>query len=318
MIITTVEASIKTPTTIALGNFDGIHLGHRAVLQPVLNCQQDDLYKSVVSFDPHPREFFSGQKMTLLTPQAEKASHLQKLGFQQLILIPFNAALAKLSPQRFVQEMLLAKIQANIISVGEDFQFGHQRKGNASQLREIAAKLDIKTYINSLLKYKNNEQTEIRVSSSLIRTALSQGNIKHANSMLGRAYILQGKVVEGKKLGRTIGFPTANLSLPEDKYVPCHGVYAVYVHYKTEILPGVMNIGLRPTVSGKSTTVEVHILGWTGNLYQQNITVSLLEFLRPEQKFPSLADLQKQINLDCQKAKELFKDPKNQEKFSNL
>jgi len=306
VIITTVEAKITTPTTIALGNFDGIHRGHQAVLQPVLNCQKNDLCKSVVSFDPHPREFFSGQKMTLLTPQAEKANYLKQLGFQQLILIPFNEALAKLSPQDFIQEILLAKIKAQIISVGEDFHFGHQRKGNAQQLQEITAKSQIKTYINSLLEYEDNKNQSIRVSSSLIRKALSQGNVQHANLMLGRAYILEGKVVEGKKLGRTIGFPTANLSIPKDKYLPCNGVYAVKVHYQNEILPGVMNIGLRPTVSGNSTTVEVHILEWSGDLYTKTITVSLQEFLRPEQKFPSLSDLKQQISLDCQQAKKLL------------
>ena len=168
MIINTVEAKITTPTTIALGNFDGIHRGHQAVLQPVLNCQNNDLCKSVVSFDPHPREFFSGQKMTLLTPQAEKANYLQQLGFQQLILIPFNQDLAKLSPQDFIQEILLAKIKAKIISVGEDFHFGYQRKGNAKQLQEITSKFKIKTYINSLLQYENNNETSVRVSLSLI------------------------------------------------------------------------------------------------------------------------------------------------------
>ena len=306
MIINTVEAKVTTPTTIALGNFDGIHRGHQAVLQPVLNCQNNDLCKSVVSFDPHPREFFSGQKMTLLTPQAEKANYLQQLGFQQLILIPFNQDLAKLSPQDFIQEILLAKIKAKIISVGEDFHFGYQRKGNAKQLQEITSKFKIKTYINSLLQYENNNETSVRVSSSLIRKALSQGNIKQANLMLGRAYILEGKVVEGKKLGRTIGFPTANLSIPEDKYLPCNGVYAVKVNYQNEILPAVMNIGLRPTVSGNSITVEVHLLEWTGDLYGKTITVSLQEFLRSEQKFPSLSDLKQQISLDCQKAKKLL------------
>ena len=306
MIINTVEAKVTTPTTIALGNFDGIHRGHQAVLQPVLNCQNNDLCKSVVSFDPHPREFFSGQKMTLLTPQTEKANYLQQLGFQQLILIPFNQDLAKLSPQDFIQEILLAKIKAKIISVGEDFHFGYQRKGNAKQLQEITSKFKIKTYINSLLQYENNNETSVRVSSSLIRKALSQGNIKQANLMLGRAYILEGKVVEGKKLGRTIGFPTANLSIPEDKYLPCNGVYAVKVNYQNEILPAVMNIGLRPTVSGNSITVEVHLLEWTGDLYGKTITVSLQEFLRSEQKFPSLSDLKQQISLDCQKAKKLL------------
>ncbi len=310
MIITTVEENITTPTTIALGNFDGIHRGHQAVMRPVLNYPQNDLCKSVVSFDPHPREFFSGQKMTLLTPQAEKASYLKQLGFQQLILIPFNQALAKLSPQDFIQEILLAKIKAQIISIGEDFHFGYQRKGNAEQLKEITARFNTKTYINSLFEYEDNNQKSVRVSSSLIRKALENGNVQHANLMLGRSYLLQGKVIQGQQLGRTIGFPTANLSLPNDKYLPCNGVYAVQVDYQNKILPAVMNIGLRPTVSGHSRTVEVHILDWAGDLYNQNLKVSLQEFLRPEQKFPSLSDLKQQISLDCQQAKKLLNNLK--------
>jgi riboflavin kinase / FMN adenylyltransferase len=305
MTITT-TATLKTPTAIALGNFDGIHQGHQVVLQPILAQQAPNIYASVVSFAPHPREFFTGQKLSLLTPKQEKADYLAKLGFQQLILIPFDRFLADLSPQDFVRQILVRQLDTKIVSVGEDFHFGYQRKGTARDLKEIAEQLGIKVYINSLHKCQNDRQQYVRVSSSLIRQALLTGEVKQANLMLGRSYTLVGQVVTGKQIGRTIGFPTANLQLPPDKFLPRYGVYAVKVSHNNSDFLGVMNIGCRPTVVGEFPTVEVHLLDWSGDLYNQTITVSLEAFLRPEQKFASLEDLKQQIDRDCQTAKKLL------------
>jgi riboflavin kinase / FMN adenylyltransferase len=307
VIITTIATTtLKTPTAIALGNFDGIHRGHQVVLQPILAQKSPKIYVSVVSFAPHPREFLTGQKLFLLTPKQEKADYLSSLGFQQLILIPFDKILAALSPQEFVRQILVKQLDTKIISIGEDFRFGSQRKGTAQDLKEIAERLGIQVYVNSLHKYRDNQQQFIRVSSSLIRQALLAGEIEQANSMLGRSYSLIGQVVTGKQLGRTIGFPTANLQLPTNKFLPRYGVYAVKVSYSNCNFLGVMNIGCRPTVAGELPTVEVHLLNWSGDLYNQTITVSLKAFLRPEQKFASLDDLKQQIKLDCQKAEKLL------------
>jgi riboflavin kinase / FMN adenylyltransferase len=306
IITTTATTTLKTPTAIALGNFDGIHRGHQVVLQPILAQQAPDLYKSVVSFAPHPREFFTGQKLPLLTPKSEKADYLAHLGFQQLVLIPFDQTLAALSPQDFVQKILVTQLNTKIISIGEDFRFGYQRKGTAEDLKEIAEQLGIKVYINSLHKYQDNQQQFVRVSSSLIRQALLAGEVQQAKSMLGRSYTLVGQVVTGKQIGRTIGFPTANLQLPPDKFLPRYGVYAVRVSQHNSSFLGVMNIGCRPTVAGESPTVEVHLLNWSGDLYNQTITVSLEAFLRPEQKFSDLNSLKEQIAQDCQAAKQLL------------
>lgn len=304
--IVTTTTKVKTPTAIALGNFDGIHRGHQVVLQPILSKSSPQNYASVVSFDPHPREFFTQQKLSLLTPEQEKADYLATLGFQQLILIPFNRNLASLSPQDFVKQILVQQLQTKIVSIGEDFRFGYQRKGTAKDLAAIASQLSIEVYINSLHKYRDNQQQLVRVSSSLIRQALSAGEIKRANSMLGRSYTLTGQIVRGKQIGRTIGFPTANLQVPLNKFLPRYGVYAVRVNYDTACISGVMNIGCRPTVKGELPTIEVHLLDWSGDLYGQTITVSLEAFLRTEQKFDSLADLKQQISLDCQTAKSLL------------
>lgn len=302
LVVSSIE-QIKTPTAIALGNFDGIHRGHQVVLQPIiekLSAQQDCIYSSVVSFSPHPREFFTGGKLQLLTPIPEKAQQLSSLGIEQLILLPFNQGLASLSPQQFVEQILVKQLQTTQISVGSDFRFGHKRQGTGEDLKSIAAGFGIKVHLNSLHKCQDSNNQAVRVSSSLIRQALLDGDINAANAMLGRNYSLRGKVVAGQQLGRTIGFPTANLQLPPEKFLPRYGVYSVDVLVNQAVVKGVMNIGCRPTVKGENPTVEVHLLNWSGDLYGQTLQAHLIEFLRPEQKFPSVEALKQQIAQDCQ------------------
>ncbi|MGL5793906.1 MAG: bifunctional riboflavin kinase/FAD synthetase [Waterburya sp.] len=306
MLIASSVELIKTPTAIALGNFDGIHQGHQLVLQAIINSlpsgQQPHIYPSVVSFTPHPREFFTGGKLELLTPIPEKADLLSRLGIKQLILLPFNQDLAALSPQEFVEQILVKQLQARQISVGSDFRFGYQRKGTGEDLKNIAAKFWIKVHLNSLYQYQDAQTQPLRVSSSLIRQALLKGDLNTANNMLGRPYSLLGTVVKGQQLGRTIGFPTANLELPPAKFLPQYGVYSVDVLVDKTVVKGVMNLGCRPTVAGAAPTIEVHLLNWSGDLYGQNLQVNLLRFLRPEQKFPNLEALKQQIAKDCQAA----------------
>jgi riboflavin kinase/FMN adenylyltransferase len=297
---------IQTPTAIALGNFDGIHRGHQTVLRPILNLgdreKSNQIYSSVVSFFPHPREFFTGKKIKLLTPVAEKAQHLATMGIDQLILLPFDDKLASLNPQEFVEQVLVKQLKAVKISVGEDFHFGNQRKGTATDLKNIASGLGIEVHLNSLHKCHSDRDGEVRVSSSLIRQALLDGHVEQANFMLRRPYTLIGEVIKGQQLGRTIGFPTANLQLPSDKFLPRYGVYTVRVAWGESLVKGIMNLGCRPTVSGKDPTVEVHLLNWSGDLYGQTLSVSLERFLRSEQKFPSIEALQAQISKDCEAA----------------
>ena len=314
MLIPASPEQIETPTAIALGNFDGIHRGHTTVLQPILNRNEDlvenHIYPSVVSFSPHPREFFTGKQIKLLTPIAEKAQQLAKIGIEQFILLPFDRELASFTPQQFVEQVIVEQLQAVEISVGSDFRFGHQRKGTAVDLKSIASGLGIKVHLNSLYKCQERDRAApaypdrelVRVSSSLIRQALEAGEVERANFMLGRPYTLIGEVVRGQELGRTIGFPTANLKLPPDKFLPRFGVYSVQVALDRDRIPGVMNIGCRPTVAGEDPTIEVHLLNWSGNLYGQTLSVSLKKFLRSEQKFPSLEALKSQITKDCQAA----------------
>lgn len=371
MWVTSSRTAALTPTAVALGNFDGLHLGHQQVVQPILHrtarpesfapwpqppqrllgttrgegiahSQDIDggedsepveanqfgcsfnagerLYPTVLTFNPHPQEFFSGQPRKLLTPPAEKVELLQAMGVEQLVLLPFDRELAALTPTEFVSEVLVRQLQAEHISVGGDFQFGRNRSGTAADLQAIASSYGISVTLVPLYTCSGE-----RISSSAIRQALQSGDLQGANLLLGRSYRLVGKVVPGQQLGRTIGFPTANLQLPPEKFLPRFGVYAVRVFVKEEgasppcetseaiasgptsaplsCLQGVMNIGCRPTVGGESPTVEVHLLDWSGDLYGKTLTVSLEQFLRPEQKFLSLEALKAQIQADCEFAK---------------
>ncbi|MEA5578132.1 bifunctional riboflavin kinase/FAD synthetase [Anabaena sp. UHCC 0451] len=344
---------LLTPTAVALGKFDGVHLGHQRVIQPILHSagsedgqgdrgklaadspvdsiqsstwrsSSEHIHSTVVTFHPHPQEFFSGQPRALLTPLDEKVEQLRSLGVEQLVLLPFDKELSALSPHEFVEKILIQQLQCQKISVGEDFCFGKKRTGTAQDLQILAAKhnipvtiVPIQTDTDELPKnidcINSDVMDDSRISTSLIRQTLAIGDIPRANRLLGRPYSLTGVVIPGQKLGRTIGFPTANLQLPKDKFLPLQGVYAVRVliHSQTpDTSPiqslGVMNIGNRPTVNGTYSAVEVHLFDWSGDLYGKQLVVQLVKFLRPEQKFPDLEALKTQIQLDCTIAREIF------------
>ncbi len=304
MWITSSLTKALKPTAVALGNFDGVHRGHQQVIQPVL--KNSGKIATVVTFNPHPQEFFTGKSRSLLTPQSEKVQELERLGVEQLVLLPFDLELACLSPQEFVEKILVQQLRSLSISVGQDFCFGKERRGTVTDLRAIASNFGIPTTIVPLHTCEGE-----RISSSAIRQALEQGNLDRAKQLLGRAYSLVGTVVTGKQLGRTIGFPTANIDLPIEKFLPSNGVYAVKVCIAEDKSPiaGVMNIGNRPTVNGTNQSVEVYLIDWSGDLYGKILTVELEQFLRPEQKFESLDALKAQIIIDCDRAKATLETP---------
>ncbi|MEA5447166.1 bifunctional riboflavin kinase/FAD synthetase [Leptolyngbya sp. CCNP1308] len=342
MWITSSLTTAITPTAIALGNFDGVHLGHQTVIRSVvpLVAQQQSLpnyempparvplrglshrqraqlspaipkveprevqvtpMPTVMTFFPHPQEFFSGRARPLLTPLPEKAAQISRLGIGQLVLLPFDQSLANLSPEDFVETLLVKHLQVQHISVGKDFCFGKQRRGTVDDLKALASRYGVQVHIAPLVDLGTD-----RISSSRIRQALEKTDLETAKALLGRPYSLVGRVVQGQQLGRTIGFPTANLHLPPEKFLPPSGVYSVWVHGATQtpypLVPGVMNLGTRPTVKGISLTAEVHLLNWQGDLYGRTLEVSLHSFLRPEQKFGGLDDLKAQIQRDCRQA----------------
>lgn len=302
-------------------------MGHRQVIQPILESKGGKAtgvaaqavaaarldsehqlgYATVVTFHPHPQEFFTGQTRELLTPLDEKVQYLERLGVEQLVLLPFNQELAAFTPEEFVDKILVRGLMVQAISVGQDFCFGRKRLGTSTDLKAIASHYGIAVHIVPLHTLEGD-----RISSSAIRHALQQGDIGRANRLLGRPYALVGRVEPGQQLGRTIGFPTANVQVPAEKFLPRLGVYAVWVTGETlgaansgsvGGVPGVINIGYRPTVAGTQRTVEVHLLDWSGDLYGQTLTVSLEKFLRPEQKFASLDELKAQIQRDADTAR---------------
>ena len=340
------QASLAlTPTAVALGKFDGVHRGHQRVIKPISECAPRGLnlsgeelesgkttpyqqptsapkhiYSTVVTFNPHPQEFFSGKPRALLTPLNEKVQQLRLLGVEQLVLLPFDRELCELPPDEFVKKILVQQLQATQISVGQDFRFGAKRSGTAYDLQNIAASYNIPVTITSLeidtiqdTEPQNKREEMTRISTSLIRSILEDGDVERAHQLLGRPYSLHGVVVKGQQLGRTIGFPTANLDLPKDKFLPSNGVYAVRVFEASgtdeqlEFLTnGVMNIGNRPTVNGENITVEVHLFDWSGDLYGKKLVVKLEKFLRRETKFATLEALKNQIQLDCSAARDFF------------
>ena len=344
MWITYSTSKALTPTVVALGNFDGLHRGHQKVIAPVLNFvisqntgvriqpsegrrkERERLgdsalhpHTTVVTFNPHPQEFFSGQPRALLTPLPEKVQQLMSWGIEQLVLLSFDRELAALSPQDFVEKILVQQLHVQMISVGEDFRFGKQRSGTAADLQAIASQFNIPVTIVPTFLCEGD-----RISSSSIRQALTEGNVCRAKALLDRPYTLIGTVTEGQQLGRTIGFATANIQLPANKFLPRQGVYAVRVflgkgksekisspitcnpYYLQPLSFGVMNIGHRPTVNGTHQSVEVHLLDWSGDLYGKTLIIQLEEFLRPEQKFDSLEALKAQIAVDCAAARALL------------
>ncbi|MGB2925812.1 MAG: bifunctional riboflavin kinase/FAD synthetase [Limnothrix sp.] len=319
VVSSTIEA--LTPTCIALGNFDGVHLGHQQVILPAVAYSRrspsmaiiggtpkfDKIpCPTVVTFDPHPREFFSGNAKRLLTPLPEKIQALEALGVEQLVLLPFDRELASLTPKEFVTQILIQQLQTKTISIGLDFCFGRDRSGTAADLQAIAAYHGVDVQIAPLYQ-ANNE----RISSSAIREALTAGQLQQANKLLGRPFSLQGTVVKGQQLGRTIGFPTANLDLASTKFLPKYGVYAVEVlgASSKEDQWGILNIGCRPTVdpSANNPTIEVYLFDFDNNLYGETLALKLLHYLRPEQKFASIDALQAQIRRDCEQAQILLK-----------
>ncbi|OKH11518.1 bifunctional riboflavin kinase/FAD synthetase [[Limnothrix rosea] IAM M-220] len=325
VVSSTIEA--VTPTSIALGNFDGIHRGHQRVIEPAIAFtrhnhqvvaagnhpteqppQSPRLCPTVVTFDPHPREFFSGNPKRLLTPLPEKVAVLAQLGIEQLVLLPFDRELAALTPEEFISEILVKKLKTRSISIGVDFCFGRSRSGNSTDLKAIAAGYDVEVNIAPLYKDQGD-----RISSSAIRKALVEGQLTTANALLGRAYTLQGKVIHGQKLGRKLGFPTANLELSATKFLPKYGVYGVQVNIQSsgQNQWGILNLGCRPTVepNAKNPTIEVHLFDYDQHIYGETLTVKLLHYLRPEQKFDSLQKLQAQIHTDCARTKKLLNLP---------
>ncbi len=292
----------KRPTALAVGSFDGLHLGHKKVIKAVVN--EPIGVPTVVSFWPHPREVLFGESRLRLDLPSEKALLLKPLGIKQLVLVPFDKALASKSAETFVIEVLLNTLHAKHIAVGQNFRFGRNREGTISTLQKIGASLGIKISIIPTLEDGNG-----RLSSSRIRNSLSDGDLKNAKYLLNRPYTFRGTVESGKGLGKKIGWPTANLKIDGRKFLPSLGVYAAWasIKDKKEKFSAVMNLGPQPTIDpNSSSAVEVHLLDKEFDLLGRELIIEPVKRIRHQIKFDNIEELSKQIKLDATLAKEIL------------
>ncbi len=293
------EDFIKTPTVVAIGNFDGVHIGHQTVISKAMEIAQNEgLTPLVLTFEPHPRMFFKPDIKTLrLTTPKEKFVEINRLGIENIAALRFNKAMSEMSADNFVNDVLLQALKAKYIITGSDFVFGNNRSGDSKKLADMASKLNF-CYLPVSQVLSNEGE---RISSSRVRALLQSGDVAEAAKMLGRNYTISGRVLHGDKRGRELGFPTANVSLTHTKFLPKNGVYQVLVSLKNQEqqhLIGVANLGTRPTIGGTKISLEVHIKNFDRDVYGCKITVGFINKIRDEMKFDSLSALKSQIERD--------------------
>ena len=283
-------------TILTLGTFDGVHIGHKKILERITQNTENGKYESLVlTFFPHPRMVLQEKsEIRLLNTIDEKIKLLEATGIENLVVHPFNESFSRLTAEEFVRTILIEKFQIQKIIIGHDHRFGRNRTANIDDL--IAFGIE---YGFEVEQISAEEIQDVSVSSTKIRKALNEGNMALANEYLGYSYFLNGTIVKGKQLGRTIGFPTANIHIEEDyKLIPKIGVYVVRTVVNNETVFGMMNIGFNPTVNGEKQTIEVHLFNFDKDIYDQNIEVSLLNYIREEQKFSSVDALKAQLDQD--------------------
>ena len=282
---------------VTSGTFDGVHLGHQKILKRLNEVAELTNGESVViTFYPHPRSVISpdNQIVKLLSTLEEKIELLEKSGVNNLLIVPFTREFSELSSEEFIQKILIETIGTKTLVIGYDHRFGKNREGGFDYL-----KLNKEKYGFGIEEISRQDIENVGVSSSKIRKALQEGDVPSADHFLGRNYSLSGVIVKGKQLGRTIGFPTANIQVREiAKLIPSDGVYAVKVYYKDEAFGGMLNIGNRPTVDGTFQTVEVNIFEFDQEIYGEKLTIEFLQKIRNEQKFNGLDELKTQIAND--------------------
>ena len=293
---------VKRPCVLTMGCFDALHQGHRGIIDALkILGRQYQLPTTVMLFEPQPREFFQPEQAPPRVYRLrDKLSILKQWGVDQVVCLRFNAALATLSADAFVQEIVVQGLQAHHIIIGADFRYGQARQGNYQHLLACGERLGFTVSQANEVQYQAR-----RISSTWVRAALKESDFALVQQLLGRDYTLFGKVQRGDQMGRQLGFPTVNLRLPNPMAV--RGVYVVWVTYAGHRYPGVANVGIRPTVGGQlKRLLEVHLLDTSGDWYGRPIAVTFLKRLRSEQKFADIAALKAQITADVAQAKHYF------------
>ncbi len=287
---------------VTSGTFDGVHRGHQTILGRLTEVAKASGGESVlITYWPHPRTVVSNdsQNLKLLTTLDEKSALIDQAGVEHLVIIPFTRSFSQLTSGEYINQILVEKIGTKKLVIGYDHRFGRDREGGFEYIKAHQHE-----YGFEIEEIPRQDVDAVGVSSSKIRAALNEGNIHTANQFLGRPYTLTGTIVKGRQLGRTIGFPTANMQVDDAaKLVPANGVYAVAVEYGGQTLGGMLNIGFRPTVAGTHQTIETYIFDFDKDIYGEHMTLRFKEFLRPEQKFDGLPALVAQLKHDEEAAR---------------
>ena len=290
---------------VTIGTFDGVHTGHKVIIDKLISESKKINGESVIlTFFPHPRMVLypDDNELRLLNTIEERIEMLSQTGIDHLIIHPFSLEFSRLNSTEFVRDFLANMLNVSVLVIGFDHHIGRNREGSFEQLNELAPLYDF-----DVVEIPAQEIQQINVSSTKIRNSLICGEINAANQFLGYNYFIKGKVVEGNKMGRQIGFPTANLKINEwYKLIPANGVYAVKTLIGTETLKGMLNIGSRPTINGTDVTIEVNIFNFDKDIYNKEITIEFYERIRDEHKFDKLSDLKNQLQTDKNNALQIL------------
>ena len=297
--------NISSPV-ITVGTFDGVHVGHQKILNKIRTIAKNNNGETaLLTFDPHPRKvlFNSSNSLKLINTLDEKINLLSNYGLDHLIIHPFNKDFSRITPTSYVRDLLVNQLNVATLVIGYNHQFGRNREGDITLLHELS-----EVYNFNVQEINAEEINEIKVSSTKIREALSMGDILQANNYLGHDFSLSGEVIEGNKIGRSIGFPTANISIKdEEKIIPANGVYAVKVKLNDQCFNGMMNIGNRPTIEETNkSSIEVHIFDFSENIYGLEIEIVFKAHIRKEEKFSDIDTLKKQLINDQKAALDLL------------
>ncbi len=288
-------------SVVTSGTFDGVHLGHQKILGRLKELAERKQGETVLlTYWPHPRLILQPKdnNLRLLTTLTEKVKLLEELGVDHLIILPFTKELSQMSSEEFIREILVEKIQTKTLVIGYDHKFGKNREGSFEYLQSHSHLFGF-----DMEEISRQDVDDLAVSSTKIRTALAQGDISTASKYLGRPYFLSGQVVKGQQIGRSIGFPTANIHVVDNyKLLPRDGAYAVYAEVRKIRYKAILNIGDRPTVDGKKKTIEAHLIDFDGDVYGQELFIHFQEFLREEERFENLDALKNQLVIDRERA----------------
>ncbi|WP_270939804.1 bifunctional riboflavin kinase/FAD synthetase [Romboutsia lituseburensis] len=288
------EINNKNKSVITIGNFDGLHKGHQVLIRETVDYAKKNNIQSIVfTFENHPANYFIPNSVKNIISEKQKLAILKNMGVDMVISIPFDDYMTKITPNEFVRDILVNKLNIEKLIIGHDFTFARNKEGNTESLQLLSYKYKFNLQVVSPIRING-----IRVSSTKIRSLILEGSLDKVRQYLGYNYQLEGRVIHSKKLGRTIGFPTANLESDNNMVIPKNGIYATKVYVEDKTYFGATNVGYNPTVNGKSLSIETNILEFDEDIYGKNIKVEFLERIRDEKKFSSLEELKNQLGKD--------------------